>query len=226
MSAALRIDPPAAMTPRETLAAAIAERNRAIAAMAVTARARDAAEAAERAAVADVDALAAAETEGWARWVENRTTQPHPVDAGPRKAELVAVRHAATKAADAARTDYLDAETQAQRDLPRVSAAIVDAARQVLVAEAARLGAEYASAVELAMQKEAALMGIKASFAGSYGDGVALVEVALQGGRSADAAMRRRGELQKHNAVIRARWAGLAERLANDPDATASEDST
>jgi hypothetical protein len=217
MSAALKIPPDAPR--RELLRQAIAARDAITARMASATKRRDEAEEAERQAQAAIEAQRAATDLGWSMWVQDRS-KPQPIEAPRQRAELTAIRHAAGKAATAARAAYAEAETVAQRDLPAAQAAIVDAARAVLIAEAEQIGHEYAHAVERAQRLEAALMGLRAAFAATaYGDGVAAVMVALRGNRSIADAERRHAILRHESAAIQDRWRRLAERLTSDADA-------
>ena len=224
MSAALKNPDPADLAPRERLRQAHAEQKAILERMAAGTQRLEAAKAKQQACDADLDALAEAERAAWARWEASRGE--HPGDTRARRAELTAFSAAAARAVTAALAEYDSVEQKAARDLPLCNFSAAAAARQIMLDEAVRLGSEYAAAVERATKLEAALMGIKAAYSGHDGQAVAVVELALQGGRSPDGAMRRRDEMRKANLVIRARWAGLAERLANDPDATASENLT
>jgi len=224
MSAALRIDAAADLAPRERLRAALAEQHRVTERMAGLARQRDEAEAKEKACQADLAAFDAAVDAQWGRWEADRA-QPQPLDAARRRAELLAFRHAAAKAAEVARLAYQTAEERALRDLPLASAAIAEAVQRVVAELARDLGEQYRLAVEQAGRLEAALSGLKAAAAARLdGATVAAVQTALMGGQTADGAQRRRGELEKRNRAIKADYQRLAaERLTSDPDATVEE---
>ena len=215
MSAALKI--PAEPTPRQVLREKIAARDAIVRKMSEATKARSESEKAVQRAQADLDALAEREAADWAGWAEHRGD--HPVDSRPRRAELTAIHASAGRAADAVAAAWAEAERVAMRDLPGCQAAVLGAVRDILLAEAVRLGDEYASAVEHAERTEAALQGIKNAFAGNFGAGVAQMTLCLQGNRTADGAMRRRAGLRHESAAIRERWRGLAERLLIDPDA-------
>jgi hypothetical protein len=218
VSAALQTDPP---TPRHALRDALAHREKIIARLIKLARQRDDAVAAEQSAAAALDAFAKKESESWALWAEDRG-RPQPIDSARRRAELVAIHHAAAREAALARRTFEAASERGGSEQRAANEAVAVAAKSVLLERAAELGAELAAAAERAKRLQAALEGIQASFSAARdGHGVAVVTQFLHGGRSPAEMERWRARLWKQCASIRIRWQALPGRLlTGDPDAT------